>query len=402
MIKIFLFMAIVLQLLGFEDVTSSSHENIESESKTSSINNISDLDSVQDAYLTKSTKDAIISFKYSPTNLMKIRTRILGQTTVILPKGEIPVSKKNGSPGAFNVEFSKDKDSKYNIDNTFTITAGYVGTDTTLTIFGQTGRIYNFYLYSIGTDSNKIPNSTVYVTKDGKIPTANYLDDFDEKDEKISNLNKEIKKYKEKLNLIKKKKTKNLKHFNITKIQFDYKFEKKFNLQSVFNDEEFTYFKFDKHFNIPKFFIVDALQDKVNMNFTMFGNIIKVQKLSKKWQLELNGLYITIEKMDEFKKNFSNKKIFVDMTETEFDLNSVSGEKELKPETIFRDKEFTYFKFNISDGFNKFPAIYQVIDGYDNPVIFEIVDDFVVVKSLAKKFTLRLGEKHNCIRLEND
>jgi len=404
MIKILLIIGIALKLLAFEDITSeqTSQETMENESKTSSINNIASLDSVQDAYLTKSTKDAIISYKYSPKNLMKIRTRILSQTTVILPKGEIPVSKKNGSPGAFNVEFSKDKDFKYNINNTFTITAGYVGTDTTLTIFGQTGRVYNFYLYSVGTDSHEIPNSTVYVTKDGKIPTANYLDDFDEKDEKISNLNKEITKYKEKLNLIKEKKTKNLKHFNITKVQFDYVFKKGFGLQSVFNDDEFTYFKFDKNFNIPKFFIVDTLQDKVNMNFTIFENIIKIHKLSKKWQLELNGKYITIEKLREFKNNFSNKKIFVDMTEAEFDLKSVSGEIELKPESIFRDKEFTYFKFNIGDGFKKFPAIYKVIDGYDNPAIFEIIDDFIVVKSLAKKFTLRLGEKHNCIRLEDD
>ncbi|WP_324171107.1 TrbG/VirB9 family P-type conjugative transfer protein [Sulfurimonas sp.] len=403
--KIFLIIVISINIFAFEDFISEKTtkvEDISSEIMQSSIGNIIDLDSLQKVYLTKPTNDAIISYKYSPKNLMKIRTRILGQTTVILPKGEIPVSKKNGNPAAFKIEFSKGIDFKYNINNTFTITAGYIGTDTTLTIFGQSGRVYNFYLYSIGTDSAKIPNSTVYITKNGKIPTANYLDDFDVKDQKISKLRKEIKKYKQKLNLIKEKKTKNLKNFNITKIQFDYKFKKDFQLQSIFNDKEYTYFKFDKEFNIPKFFTVDTLHDKVNMNFTMFENIIKIHKLSKKWQLELDGSYITIEKTGEFKANFSLKKIYVDMTETEFDLKSISGAKELKPETIFRDKEFTYFKFDISDGFKKFPAIYKVIDGYDNPAIFEIIDDFIVVKSLNKKFTLRLGEKHNCIRLEDD
>lgn len=403
--NIFIIISIAIQLLAFEDVTSeevTQVEDIAPSSTKTSMSNIVDLDSLQKVYLTKPTAEAIISYKYSPESLMKIRTRILGQTTVILPKGEIPVSKKNGNPAAFKIEFSKGRDFKYNINNTFTITAGYIGTDTTLTIFGQTGRVYNFYLYSIGTNSKKIPNSTVYITKDGKIPNANYLDDFDAKDEKISKLNKEIEKYKEKLNLIKEKKTKNLKHFNITKIQFDYKLKKGFHLQAVFNDKEYTYFKFDKKFNIPKFFTIDSLQDKINMNFTMFENIIKIHKLSKKWQLELDGSYIKIEKIGDFKSNFSLKKIYVDMTETEFDLKSISGEKELEPETIFRDKEFTYFKFDISDGFKKFPAIYKVIDGYDNPAIFEIIDDFIVVKSLNKKFTLRLGEKHNCIRLEDD
>jgi len=405
MVKIFLIITTALQLLAFDDVTTgqvTQAEVMDNMTKGSIKDSMVDLESVQKVYLTKATSDAIISYKYSPRNLMKIRTRILGQTTVILPKGEIPVSKKNGSPAAFKIEFSKGRDFKYNINNTFTISARYIGADTTLTIFGQTGRVYNFYIYSIGTDNKKIPNSTVYVTKDGEIPNANYLDDFDVKDEKISTLHKEIAKYKEKLNLIKEKKTKNLKHFNITKIQFDYKLEKDFHLQSVFNDKEFTYFKFDKNFNIPKFFRIDSLQDKINMNFTMFENIIKIQRLSKKWQLELNGSYIEIEKIGDFKSNFSHKKIYVDMTNTEFDLKSISGEKELEPETIFRDKEFTYFKFDISDGFKKFPAVYKVVDGYDNPAIFEIIDDFIVVKSLSKKFTLRLGEKHNCIRLEDD
>ena len=119
MIKIFMIISIAMQLLAFEDITIdqvTQVKEISTSSTKTSMNNIVDLDSLQKVYLTKPTIEAIISYKYSPENLMKIRTRILGQTTVILPKGEIPVSKKNGNPAAFKIEFSKDKDFKYNIN----------------------------------------------------------------------------------------------------------------------------------------------------------------------------------------------------------------------------------------------------------------------------------------------
>ena len=390
----------ICTLAAFEDLTpEDTKEDPSSVKETPKIEENVDLDSLQKAYLNDDNNDAIIVYKYDPKVLMKIRTRVLSKTTVILPKGEVPIGKNNGSTRGFNVELTKDKNPKFNLKNTFTITPAYVGIDTSLTIFGSSGRIYNFYLYSTDSTNKKIPNSTVYVTKDGNMPISSYVVNFDEKDKEILKLKKDIKKYEEKLNIAKQKKSKNLKKFNIADIQLDYKFDKDFKLEAVFNDDEYTYFKFDKKFNIPKFYRIDALNDKINMNFTIFENIIKVHKLSKVWHLDLNGSYLTIKKTGSFKMDYSHKKIFVDMTLTKFPFESISGDENLKPEIVFHDKEFTYFKFDISDGFKKFPSIYRVVDGYDNPVNFEIVDDYIVVKILHDSFTLRLGEKHNCIRL---
>jgi ComB9 competence protein len=407
--KIILILLFFTQFVySFEDVNENTNTNIqenELENNLSTIANIFtpiDVNSVQKAYLKNNLDNAIIVYKYNPDKLMRIRTRILNETTIILPQGEEPIKHTNGNPGAFKINFVKKNNPRFNIYNTFTITPGLVGTDTTITIFGKTGRIYNFYLYSVGVDSDKIPNTAVYVTQDGKIPKNQNFDDFDEKNQQIVKLQEEVLKYKEKLNLIEEKKQKNLKDFNIATIQLDYNFKKEFQLEAVFNDEEFTYFKFKKDFKIPKIYTEDTLQDRTNMNFIVFENILKVHKLSKKWFIELAGRYIEIVKKGSFSMEYSHKKIYVDMTKTHFELTAYSGDKSLTPEIIFRDEEFTYFKFDISNGFKKFPAIYRVIDGYDNPSNFEIIGDYMVVKSLSHKYTLRLGERHLCIRDNNN
>jgi type IV secretory pathway VirB9-like protein len=323
----------------------------------------------------------------------------MAKTTVFLPYGDKPISQANGSPEAFKIELPKEDKSKYDLSNTFTISSKYVRTDTTLTIIGASGRVYNFYIYSVGLNSKVIPNSTVFITLDGKMPLLNKRVDLNEKDKQILALKNEIKQYKEKLDITIQKETKNLKKFNIASIQLDYKFDDDFNLAAVFNDDEYTYFKFKDKFNIPKFYYVDEKKDKITLNFIMFENIIKVHKLSSNWSLELNGEILEIKKIGNFEIEYSNKKLYVDMTKTKYNIKSISGDDKLKPQIIFYDKQFTYFKFDMSSGFNAFPLVYRVVDGYDNFVDTEIVNDYVVVKTLHDGFTLRLGELHNCIRL---
>jgi len=396
-----LIILVLVNVFGFEDLTPVSKEQENKAKELKEIEETIDLDNLQKAYFKSNTSEAIIVYKYDPTKLMKIRTRIMGQSTIILPKDEVPISKKNGNAAAFKIEFTKDKNPKFNLNNTFTVTSGFIGTDTTVTIFGSSGRVYNFYLYSTGTQNKEIPNSTVYITDDGKMPKSIYLENFDKRDKKILALQQEILDYKDKLNIVEQKQTKNLKSFNIADIQLDYEFKKEIKLEAVFNDDEFTYFKFKKDFNIPKFYRLNELRDKISMNFIIFDNIIKIAKLSNKWHLELNGHYLTIDKIGSFDIDYSHKRISVDMTATTFKFESVSGNKDIAPQIVFHDKEFTYFKFDMKDEFKTFPNIYLVVDGFDKPVIdFEIIDDFIVVKELHKSFTLKVGEKHNCIRYE--
>lgn len=70
----------------------------------------------------------------------------------------------------------------------------------------------------------------------------------------------------------------------------------------------------------------------------------------------------------------------------------------LMPEEIFNDKQFTYFKFDKRLALSKFPVIYKVVDGYDNPVNTRIVGDYIVAEDVSAKWTLRLGKDYLCIR----
>ncbi|MGL2848044.1 TrbG/VirB9 family P-type conjugative transfer protein [Helicobacter pylori] len=70
----------------------------------------------------------------------------------------------------------------------------------------------------------------------------------------------------------------------------------------------------------------------------------------------------------------------------------------LMPKEIFNDKQFTYFKFDKRLALSKFPVIYKVVDGYDNPVNTRIVGDYIIAEDVSTRWTLRLGKDYLCIR----
>ncbi|WQS76104.1 TrbG/VirB9 family P-type conjugative transfer protein [Helicobacter pylori] len=77
---------------------------------------------------------------------------------------------------------------------------------------------------------------------------------------------------------------------------------------------------------------------------------------------------------------------------------SKKSKPSLMPEEIFNDKQFTYFKFDKKLALSKFPVIYKVVDGYDNPVNTRIVGDYIIAEDVSTKWTLRLGKDYLCIR----
>ncbi|GAA9226784.1 hypothetical protein Taiwan904_13510 [Helicobacter pylori] len=70
----------------------------------------------------------------------------------------------------------------------------------------------------------------------------------------------------------------------------------------------------------------------------------------------------------------------------------------LMPKEIFNDKQFTYFKFDKKLALSKFPVVYKVVDGYDNPVNTRIVGDYIIAEDVSAKWTLRSGKDYLCIR----
>ena len=74
----------------------------------------------------------------------------------------------------------------------------------------------------------------------------------------------------------------------------------------------------------------------------------------------------------------------------------------LQAKDIFHDKKWTYFKFDRELATSKFPAIFRVIDGYDNPMNSRVVGNYLIVETIADKWTMRIGNEWVCVRSEED
>ncbi|AFI03334.1 TrbG/VirB9 family P-type conjugative transfer protein [Helicobacter cetorum] len=81
-------------------------------------------------------------------------------------------------------------------------------------------------------------------------------------------------------------------------------------------------------------------------------------------------------------------------------LCSKKSNLSLMPKEIFNDKHFTYFKFDKKLASSKFPVIYKVVDGYDNPVNTRIVGDYIIAEDVSTQWTLRQGKDYLCIRFK--
>lgn len=71
--------------------------------------------------------------------------------------------------------------------------------------------------------------------------------------------------------------------------------------------------------------------------------------------------------------------------------------RHLLAEQIFSDKQFTYFKYD-REKYPQLPAVWVVIDKLDSPIPTRVVGDYIIVESVADKFTIRLGDSYVCVR----
>lgn len=70
---------------------------------------------------------------------------------------------------------------------------------------------------------------------------------------------------------------------------------------------------------------------------------------------------------------------------------SFTGDKTLAPEEVFDNGQFTYFQFK-RNALNRMPAIFIVDKNRNETLVnYHMQDDYVVVNSVAKQFTLRDG-----------
>lgn len=116
----------------------------------------------------------------------------------------------------------------------------------------------------------------------------------------------------------------------------------------------------------------------------------------KSLKTEFENLNVDSEQKTKLSHFLTDK---VDMKSANFSYSSLSGSDDIKPETVFDDGRFTYFYFKRKDGeVNNLPVVYRVVDDYDTPVNSRVEGDFIIAETLSKRWTLRSGTAHHCIK----
>lgn len=129
---------------------------------------------VQDAFKDadqKRLEKTVREFTYDRKKTYKIPLRV-GTTTTFVFDEPIQTHIQGASLDVFqtapfiNTEADYKRGEKVVLDNLHYVKALSPNKDTTITFIAESGRLYNFYLYSLGRDSEELPVVTVYVHLD--------------------------------------------------------------------------------------------------------------------------------------------------------------------------------------------------------------------------------------------
>ncbi|MBL0687834.1 MAG: TrbG/VirB9 family P-type conjugative transfer protein [Sulfurospirillum sp.] len=253
----------------------------------------------------------IYNIKYKQNRTYKIRTRLDMNSLFILDKDKIAYFLLGDERG---FEAKLLGAGKYDLSNMIVIKPQLAGIDTSLTIIGESGNIYSFYLFSTNHENIYNPKLIIFISEDvTKIRKI-----------KIRNLEKEA--------------------------------------------------------------------------------MLKVQ-IQKEAILKINEKSIKIEKDNYLTIGEGKNRLKIDKNEIirGYTQNASKNGKNLMAYDIFRDKKFTYFRYDKNNSLKRFPVIYRVVDGFDNPVNSKIVGDYIIAETSSNRFTLRIGDQYVCVRkIKND
>ena len=310
---------------------SGGDESIFDDSDTAKpTNKMMFLDAVQKKFWSPSRKpsDNTLNIKFVAGETHKIRTRANMTTTIVLDGDKIASVIIGDSVG---FEMKELGTSKYDLSNIITIKPKLIGIDTNLTIIGESGNIYSFYVFSTDHKNRRNPAFLVFVSEIRKIDKI-----------KVENLEEKAKKEQEKA------------------------FKKLIGNDSTDENEIET--------TSPN----DSIEKETDKEI-IIGDKVNQIKINK----------------DEIRK------VYLQFPKTDKGVVSRNALK-LQAKEIFHDKKWTYFKFDRELATSKFPAIFRVIDGYDNPMNSRIVGNYLIVETIADKWTMRIGNEWVCVRSKED
>lgn len=322
-ICLFLSLAFSAEPNPFADEAVNSTDNgsifIDEEAKETT-NKLIFLDAVQKNFWNKNRKpsDNTLNIKYKAGETHKIRTRGNMTTTFIFDDDKIASAIIGDNVG---FELKELKTNKYDLSNILTIKPNLIGIDTNLTIIGESGNVYTFYIFSTDYKNSRNPAFLVFVSEYREVGPI-----------KVENLEDKAKKEQEKL------------------------LNKKVSDKSSQAIEEET-------------------DDEI-----IIGD-------------EVNRISI---KKNEIRKGY------LQYPKTNW-LGQISDDSiTLQAKEIFNDNKWTYFKFDRNLATSKFPAIFRVIDGYDNPMNSRVVGNYLIVETISPKWTMRIGNEYVCVRKKEE
>ncbi|WQT57704.1 TrbG/VirB9 family P-type conjugative transfer protein [Helicobacter pylori] len=380
------------------DETKESDENSDSTLKP-----MTNFNAIQNNFFAKnrSIKDNAHFIHYTIGDTFNIRIRYAMTTTFIFDE-----------PIAQDIGFSTKmlgEDKEHLISNILLIKPLQIGVDSNLTIIGKSGKVYSFYVFSTTYTSSKNPALMVYVSSkeyfkhftsskketNKEIKTTHSAPN---KDIKVSHTPKKIAKKSPSI------KEQNLKSKNPTTTK-----------TAIAN----TPLSLNR-FKSPSYPPSNALANsrKASENFKVIGNSTKTFKEHRHSQDEMkyvdysakikdDGKFIRIG--DNVNHIYINKKkmeygyVIIDKKKRKWYCLWMckkvvkSKYKDDLPTQIFNDEQFTYFKFNRSNARSKFPVVYKVVDGYDNPINSRVVGDYLIAEDVSNQWNLKLGKAYLCI-----
>ncbi|RDU64570.1 TrbG/VirB9 family P-type conjugative transfer protein [Helicobacter ganmani] len=248
-----------------------------------------DLKAVQKKFLEKKYTgfENTIQIPYEENKTQKIRTRFTMATTIIF-ESEVE-SYILGDQSGYKVEEIP------NMPNAISIKPFLIGIDTNLTIFTKDKKIHNFFLYSTDYKNKELPNLLVKILDDeSKILTQEQMEEEARKYFVIKEGIAEMKVEREQMDFSYIKKAKKYNEWLIP--------------SEVFNDDTFTYFKYEKKQNgkIPAIFAVIDKRD-TPVETKVIGDWIIAESRNDKWTIWSGESYVCIEKVKEEEKVKPNK-----------------------------------------------------------------------------------------------
>ncbi|WP_025454889.1 TrbG/VirB9 family P-type conjugative transfer protein [Helicobacter pylori] len=386
------------------DETKESDENNDSTLKP-----MTNFNAIQNNFFAKnrSIKDNAHFIHYTIGDTFNIRLRYAMTTTFIFdePIAQVVL----GDDIGFSTKMLGE-DKEHLISNILLIKPLQIGVDSNLTIIGKSGKVYSFYVFSTTYTSSKNPVLMVYVS------SKEYFKHFTSSKKET---NKEIKTAHNTTN--KNAKTSHNAPKKIAKKLPSIKEQNQKSKNPTTTKTAIANAPLPlNRFKTPSYPVSNALANsrKASENFKVISNGAKTFKEHRHSQDEMkyvdysaqikdDGKFIKIG--DNVNHIYINKKkmeygyVIIDKKKRKWYCLWMckkvvkSKYKDDLPTQIFNDEQFTYFKFNRSNARSKFPVVYKVIDGYDNPVNSRVVGDYLIAEDVSNQWNLKLGKAYLCI-----